>query len=68
MSKWIEYWKLLDIEHKNKVLKVDTGVCYEFENGEWVRSSLITMDYTVDFGDYYNEYEEITEEEALKLL
>jgi hypothetical protein len=63
-----EFWRLLDKEHHNKVLRIDhaNGSQWLFENGDWVRVGLCSG-YLLDYGDYYGQYEVITEAEALEL-
>lgn len=51
-----------------KVIKADGRKHYEYDtqNG-WVRSGIMTH-YYLPYGDYYDQYDEITEEEAMKLI
>ena len=67
----IKYWKLLDTKHSGEILKIDPsdgilGSEYVFRKGEWNKTGL-SPSYLLDYGDYYGMYEEISEEEALKI-
>ncbi len=65
----IEYYRLRDIEHQNTIVKGENdGKCYEYvQNEGWVRSGIMTK-YFCDESDYYDLFDEITEEEAMKII
>lgn len=62
------YYKLLDNAHLNTVVKADGRVQHEYVTGQgWVRSGIM-IEYFCDESDTYNMYEEISEQEAIKLI
>lgn len=62
------YYKLLDNAHLNMVVKADGRVQHEYIKGQgWVRSGIM-LEYFCDESDTYNMYEEISEQEANKLI
>ena len=62
-----EYVKLLDGNHKNQVVRADGRFQQRYEDGKWIRSGIL-LDYYTDTSPLYNMYEDITEEEAIKLI
>lgn len=62
------YYKLLDLQHLNAVIRTKGPIHEEYVKSKgWVRSGLL-MEYLCDESDYYELYEEITDDEAKKLI
>ncbi|MDR3149814.1 MAG: hypothetical protein LBT88_07390 [Oscillospiraceae bacterium] len=63
-----EYVKLIDREHYGTVVRADGAKQYEWDDKKgWVRSGILIL-YFCDESEYYDLYEEITEDEAMKLI
>ena len=61
------YFKLLNPKHKNRVARSNSKFEYSYYiNGKWEFINL--NDYFFDFALCYDEYEDITELEAMKLI
>lgn len=66
----ISYVKLTDARHKGTVVRMQSigRPCHErYKNGEWVKTSLM-MEYHHPDGYHFEDYVEITEEEANRLI
>lgn len=66
MTGWT-YFKLLDTEHKNQIVRADGRFQQHYRDGKWTRSGIL-LDYQVEISPYHNLYEEISESEAIKTL
>ncbi len=69
MNNNFTYHRLLDIDNYGLVVKCKGHLQYVYrpEKREWIRTGLLTK-YFNDEDPCYNLYEEITEDEALKLI
>lgn len=62
------YYKLLDQKHVNTVVRAEGRSQQQFiPDRGWVESGIM-LHYFSDESDTYNEYEEISETEALKII
>jgi hypothetical protein len=61
------YYRLADIDRYGMIVRADKGMEYAYvpASNMWLRTGVL-MHYIFDFGDCYDLYDEITEEEALK--
>ena len=66
----MRYIKLLDRINRDTVIKIDGRTEYEytFRTEKWEIIMGIMIDYMSVIGDLYGKYEEISEEEAFKLI
>lgn len=66
----MRYIKLLDRINRDTVIKIDGRTEYEYTFGteKWEIIMGIMIDYMSVIGDLYGKYEEISEEEAFKLI
>ncbi len=63
----MSYYKLLDPRHKNAVVRTEGRSQQQFIPGRgWVESGIM-MRYFSDESELYGSYEEVSEEEALKI-
>ena len=63
----MRYFRLLDKEHEGIIVKAEGRLQYEFDpSAGWVRSGILS-DYFCDWDPLYDMYEEISEEEALRI-
>ena len=61
------YYKLTDSKHNNRLARADENYDYSYYiNGKWEFINL--NEYFFPFGDYNDEYEDITETEAKELM
>ena len=67
MANDVKYVMLTDNESYGTVVKLCGQKHYEYINGEWVRSGIMT-EYFCDESPFYDLYKEITPEEAEKLI
>lgn len=62
------YFRLLDPKHENIIVRSEGAIRHQFIHGRgWVRSGIM-YDYFSSASPVFDEYEEITEEEALKAI
>ncbi|MHB8063520.1 MAG: hypothetical protein ACYDG2_12965 [Ruminiclostridium sp.] len=62
-----KYIKLLDPEHSGTIVKSLGRESFIYKNKQWIRSGILTH-YFFPESDLYDRYDEISEEEALKLI
>ena len=62
MNNW-KYYKLIDLKHKDQVVRAFGEKQQEYIGNHWVDSAIM-MHYFTDISPYYNLYEEISEKEA----
>lgn len=62
-----KYIKLLDPEHLGTIVKSIGRTSYIYKNGQWIRSGIL-VHYFFPESDLYDQYEDIEEKEALKLI
>ncbi len=67
MDENAEYIVLTDNKHDGTIVKLCGCKHYLYVNGEWIRTGIMT-EYFCDESPYYDSYEEITYEEAEKLM
>ena len=67
MGNEYEYIKLTDREHLNNIVRCRGEEWERFCNGEWKQTGIL-IKYFSDASPLYNCYEEISEEEALKII
>ena len=67
MDENANYVVLTDNKNDGTVVKLCGRKHYVYVNGEWIRSGIMTK-YFCDESPYYDSYEEITYEEAEKLI
>jgi hypothetical protein len=64
----IYYYRLLDPQHKGTIVKTEDKSQYQFELGKgWIRTGIM-LDYFFPESDTFDQYEEITEDEASKSI
>jgi hypothetical protein len=62
------YYRLLDPEHENMIVKTEDKVQHRYEpNKGWIRTGIM-LDYLWPESDTYDRYEEITEENAMQMI
>lgn len=61
------YFKLLDAEHKNQIVRAEGRFQQHYRDGEWIRSGIL-LDYQMEISPHHGMYEEISESEAIKTL
>lgn len=61
------YVVLTDNIRRGTIVKMSGRYHYEYDNGEWKRTGIMT-DYFIDSSPAFELYKEITEEEAMKLI
>lgn len=62
------YFKLLDPKHENTIVRAEGRSQQQHIKGRgWVESGIM-LHYFSDESDTYDEYEEISEDEALKII
>jgi len=67
MIEMTRYLKLTDYDNRGTIIKQEGRKFYGFENGEWKRRGL-SSGYFLPGAPEFECYEEITEEEANKLI
>lgn len=63
----VVYWRLTDYDNRNQVVKRIGCKSYQMKNGEWSRIGL-SIGYFYPDAPEFDCYEEITEEEAMKMI
>lgn len=64
----MKFLLLKSVRDNGKVIKVDNRKHYEYDKKEgWIRSGIMS-DYYLPYGVCYDMFEEITEEEANKII
>lgn len=67
MSEAARYLRLTDIDNRGTIIKQTGRKFFGYEGGEWRRRGL-SVGYFLSDAPEYDCYEEITEEEANKLI
>ena len=62
-----QYIRLTDREHLNNVVRCQGRLWERNVDGEWKQTGIL-IEYFCDESPLYNCYEEISEEEALKII
>ena len=65
----IEYVRLTDFKNRGTIVRCNGRIQhrYDTKTKEWVRSGIL-MEYFCDESPLYDCYEEISEEEAMKII
>lgn len=65
----MKYYRLLDTNHKNTILKIDGRKQFRYVFGEarWQRTGIL-LRYQNDSSVYYEMYESVSEKEALRFI
>ena len=67
MSNVYEYIRLTDNKHNNQVVRMKNRKWEIYKKGQWVDTGIL-IKYFFDEDPLYGFYEEITEEEAMKII
>ena len=67
MKNKVRFIKLTDYDNRGKILKQEEHKFYSYVNGKWIRTGL-SIGYFYPDAPEFDCYEEISEEEAMKLL
>nr|DAJ68764.1 MAG TPA: hypothetical protein [Caudoviricetes sp.] len=67
MKNKVRFIKLTDYDNRGKILKQEGHKFYSYVNGKWIRTGL-SIGYFYPDAPEFDCYEEISEEEAMKLL
>ena len=68
MSAKVEYIRLLDVGHKDTVVRCEGHHWKQYFAGVGWKQTGILLDYFCDESDTYDMYEEISEEKARRLV
>ncbi len=67
MKNKVRFIKLTDYDNRGKILKQEGHKFHSYVNGKWIRTGL-SIGYFYPDAPEFDCYEEISEEEAMKLL